>query len=350
MRIDRRSVLLSPAVALPLLSSSQEAGAERGGAMHDSVILRSYGAALDGTTDDSAALQRALDICLRGQPARPLIVDGPCRLERSVFIDRPVDSTRGVFRIIGQGGFGGFLAAGNFPLFDSRLVHPTAPLSEHIWFQNIRFEALAEAEKAIALSDKFLRVQFQDCEFERIRALLSTKYAQEWSFSRCIVKRWPGVFFSSHGGYHVTSTGSKYQNGSGTVFEIADPDLRDAGCVGCAFHQDITEANTGSFLRATIVQGLSIAGLYSEGNYGPTLDFDSSAPNRGINVSGSMFAPQDSNKLDSKFFDIRWGIIEAGHASGNFSTGRLHHHRGPTSSSLVVLGDYAKLQLTHRAI
>lgn len=347
MNVDRRSALLVPA-ALPLIGAARPPAAGASDNRYGALDIRHFGAKLDGTTDDSEALQRAIDACLRDGPARPLAINGPCRLERSAIIDRPVDKTRGVFRIVGGGRFGGFIAAGDFPMFDSRLVHPSAPLSEHIWFQNIRFEALPAANKAMVMTGKFLRVQFQDCEFERIRALATSIYAQEWHFSRCIVLRWPGVFFDSSGGYHVTSTASKYQNGSGHVFQIVDPDLKDAGCVGCAFHQDITEANAGSYLRAAIVQGLSVSGLYSEGNSGPTLDFEHNAPNRGISVTGCMFAPQTENKANPGFFEIRWGRIEAGHAGGNFTTGRLHHHRGTRPSALAVLGDYAELQLIQR--
>lgn len=349
MRLDRRLLLLSPATALPLVKAPQGPARQTAANMSGSVALRSHGAALDGITNDSGALQLAVNECLQSTPARPLVVDGPCRLERPVFIDRPVDRTRGVFRIVGEGSFGGFLAAGNFPLFDSRLTHPTAPLSEHVWFENVRFEALAAARLAMALSDKFLRVQFHDCEFEGIKAVSGKRYAQEWQFSRCIAQRWSGPFFSSHGGYHVTSTGSKFQNGGGHVFEIVEPALQNAGCVGCSFHQNITEANAGAFLKAAIVQGLSIAGLYSEGNSGSTLDFDNAAPNRGISVSGSFFAPQDQNNARPDFFDILWGRIEAGFASGNFSTGQLHHHRAPTPSALTIQGDYAKLKLVHAA-
>lgn len=347
MIVDRRQILTSPAALVPFVPSSLRAMAmDKADNAHDPVFLHDLGAKLDGLTDDSAALQRAVDICLAVNPARPLIVQGPCRVERSVLIDRPVDKTHGVFRVIGQGAKGGFVVAGNFALFDSNLDNPSAPLSEHVWFQSIRFEAIETAPKATCLSDKFLRVQFHDCEFERIRALNGKKYAQEWHFSRCIVRRWTGSFFSSHGGYHIISTGGKYQNGAGTVFEIADPKLSAAGCIGCAFHQDIAEANTGSFLKAAIVRGLSVSGLYWEGNYGPAIDMDTSAPNQGVSVSGCMFVPQDENKAIKDFFDIKWGFIEAGHSGGNYSSGRLHHHRAANAGSLVIAGDYAALQLT----
>ncbi len=344
--ITRRQILLSPVAALPVAPALQQIiSAAQSVSTFEAVRLREFGAKLDGLSDDSDALQKAVDACLYGTPVRPLLVEGPCRVGRSILINRPVDQTRGVFRIIGQGSYGGFLVAGNFPLFDSNLSNISAPLSEYLWFQNIRFEALANAPNATTLSDAFLRVQFHHCEFEQIKALAGKKYAQEWKFSHCIVRRWPGAFFSSYGGYHITSTSTKYQNGGGNVFELADPKLRDAGCVGCAFHQDIVEASNGSFLKAAVVRGLSIAGLYSEGNYGPTLDLDNAAVNRGVSVTGAMFAPQEQRKADSDFFDIRWGRIEGGHAGGNFSSGRLHHHRSTSPSSLIVSGDYAALDL-----
>lgn len=348
--ISRRSLVLSSATGLALLPAGQGRLAGKADPTDvGSLFLSQFGAALDGTTDDSGALQRAVDACLKASPAHSLIVDGPCRLERSVFIDRPVDRTRGVFRVIGAGPFGGFIGAGNFAIFDSRLSHATAPMSEHIWFKDIRFEAVATAPLAQAMSDKFLRVRFLDCEFERIRALAGSKYAQEWHFSRCLAQRWSGVFFLAYGGYHIVSNESKYQNGGGDVFRIVDPALQNAGCVGSSFHQDVAEANTGSFLKAAVVQGLSVAGLYSEGNHGPTLHFDNAAANRGISVTGCMFASKDENKARSDFFDILWGRIEAGHASGNYSTGRLHYHRAASPTALTISGDYAAMQLVKEA-
>jgi len=349
MSINRRLLLLSPAVTLPLLSTARGEAQGSSGSTRATMLLSSFGAKLDGIADDSAALQRAVDACLTSAPACPLVIDGVCRVERPVYIDRRVDRTRGVFRIIGSGAFGGFVVAGNFALFDSRLLHASQPTSEHIWFQSIRFERTPSAPLATALSDKFLRVQFHECEFEAIKVLNADRYAQEWHFSRCIAQRWPGAFFSSHGGYHIISQGGKYQNGGGAVFNIVDPTLNSAGCVGCSFHQDVTESNSGSFIRAAVVQGLSVAGLYSEGNHGPTLDFDNAAPNRGISVTGSMFARKDEDRGSSDLFDIRWGRIEAGHAAGNYSTGRLHLHRSSTDGELHIAGDFAILELVRRA-
>lgn len=348
MPIDRRLLLFSPAAALPLITIPQTTWGGIPDEHDDRILLSDFDAKLDGVSDDSAALQRAINACLLTTPARPLYVNGQCRVEKSIFIDRRVDATRGIFRIIGSNVFGGFLIVGNFPLFDSRLDHPTEPRSEHIWFQNIRFEGLSSTPNAAALSDKFLRVQFHDCEFERIKALAGTKYAQEWHFSRCIAQRWEGSFFTSRGAYHVISSGGKYQNGGGAVFNIADPSLQSAGCVGCAFHQDIAESNSGPFIKAAVLCGLSVAGLYSEGNHGPTLDFDNNAPNRGVNITGCAFAPKNEDKKNVDLFDIRWGRIEAGHASGNYSTGRLHSHRAMTSTALSVQGDFANIELMRR--
>lgn len=344
MHVNRRSALLSPTLALPLISTSG-VSEETKSPLSGAVILRNVGARLDGATDDSKALQAAILLCLSQQPARPLIVDGPCYVGKTVFIDRMVDKMRGIFRIVGLGHFGGFIVAGDFPLFDSNLEHKTQPMSEHIWFENIRFEASMGAQSATVMSDRFLRIRFNHCEFEGIKVLSGKKYAQEWHFAGCLAQRWPGILFQSYGGYHIVSHNGKYQNGGGTVFEIFDPSLLGAGCVGCSFHQDVAESNTGSFLKAAVIQGLSISGLYSEGNEGPALDFDSRAPNRGISISGSMFSPKQEKKLDKQFFDIHWGRIEAGYASGNFSTARLHYCRKENARYLTVQGDYAAIVL-----
>lgn len=348
MPLNRRSLFLTPVATLPFHGSAASPSDLSQMLARGTVNPRLFGAICDGISDDSVAVQRAINACLAEKLPKSLLLDGPCRIHTPIFIDRPVDRTEGIFRIFG-GGSGRLISAGNFPLFDSNLKAVSGPSSEHIWFDQVAFESPSDASHSTVMTDKFLRIQFHGCEFDRIRALSGTIYAQEWKFSRCVARRWPDAFFSSKGGYHVTSSGSKYQNGSGTVFRVIDESLQEAGCVGCSFHQDVVEANTGSFLRAAIVQGLSIAGLYSEGNYGPTIDIDTRAPNKGVSITGCMFAPQEANKADENFFDIRWGRIEGGHAGGNYSTGRLHHHRAASLSGLAIAGDYAALQLSRHA-
>jgi hypothetical protein len=93
-----------------------------------------------------------------------------------------------------------------------------------------------------------------------------------------------------------------------------------------------------------LVQGLSIAGLYSEGNGGHTLSFGSKGPNRGVNVSGCFFAPQAGNKGLPDFFDIDWGRTIAGFSSGNTSLGGLHDN-AMTGAGFVSAGDHSEGKL-----
>lgn len=340
-----RRGLLTAALAVPLGTASAACAAK---AEPQTLIdPRLFGAKCDGIADDSAAVQEAIDTCLSSDPPPMLVVTGPLRITRTLAIKRPVDKSKGRFRIVGTGGAAGFVTDRPIALFGAGGRVGRLPASEFVAFEDVRFEASDADLGARVMTGEFLRVEFAGCDFHAIRCVDSPIFAQEWRFYRCVARYWKGSFFRSRGGYNVVSHGGKYQHGSGRVFEIADPS-GGSGCVGCSFHQDIVEASLGPFLEASLVQGLSIAGLYSEGNAGPTLRFGSNGPNRGVNVSGCFFAPQDANKRRGDFFDIEWGRTVAGAASGNAALGGLHDNAqvGPGFASS---GDHTEGRLFRAA-
>lgn len=304
---------------------------------------RLFGAICDSVTDDSAAVQAAIDKCLESDPPLMLTITGRLRITRTLIIKRPVDRSKGRFRIVGAGGAPTFVTDRPIALFGAGGQVGKVPTSEFVMFENVRFEASDGDLRARVMTGEFLRVEFAGCDFHAIRCLDSAIFAQEWRFHRCVARYWKGSFFRAAGGYAIMSHGGKYQHGVGRVFEILDP-TGGSGCVGCSFHQDIVEASLGPFVDAALVQGLSIAGLYSEGNAGPTLRFGSKGPNRGVNISGCFFAPQETNKRLAGFFDIEWGQTVAGFSSGNTALGGLHDN-AQAGPGLASSGDHAEGRL-----
>lgn len=336
-----RRGLLTAALIAPL-GASGAACAARADAQ-SLIDPRLFGAACDGVADDSATVQTAIDKCLEHDPPLMLVVTGRLRITRTLIIKRPVDRSKGRFRIVGVSGAPAFVTDRPIAMFGAGERVGKVPTSEFVAFENVRFEASHGDVGASVMTGEFLRVEFTSCDFHAIRCLDSPIFAQEWRFYRCVARYWKGSFFRAAGGYAIVSHGGKYQHGVGRVFEIFDP-TGGAGCVGCSFHQDIVEASLGPFLDASLVQGLSIAGLYSEGNGGPTLRFGSNGPNRGINVSGCFFAPQDANKRLDNFFDIEWGRTVAGFTSGNTALGGLHDNT-QAEPGLISSGDHTEGRL-----
>lgn len=311
---------------------------------HNFVDATQFGAKCDGKTDDSAAIQKAINACISAHSPSPLLIRGPCRIDKSIIIDRPVDTSLDELVVVGLGRQAGFYLSRPITLFDSSLGGGSRPQSEYIRFENISFVSKNANGDAFVMSGKFLRVKFVKCHFYKIKCVESNIYTQEWRFENCIVRWWDGIFFKSAGGYNIVSHGTKYQNG-GSVFSITDKTARIAGCVGCSFIQDIYEGCTGEFLRANSVLGLSVAGLYAEGNAKSSLIFDGPGTNRGINISGSFFAPPEWTRDDQDFFEIRWGNTISGHSSGNYCTTKLHDDGYLSPGCLFSIGDYAEISL-----
>jgi hypothetical protein len=226
------------------------------------VNVLDFGAIGDGVTNDTAAVQAAINFCLASTQARTLVIPSQCYLGSSLTIDRLVDTTTSEFRIVGIGPNAGFKVNGINAFTSTLALVGVQPQSEYVTFEGIRFDGNADVA-SFAFTERFLRMRFLNCDFAGIRGLNATTFAQEWSFERCRVRNAPAAFFSSQGAYYINSHGSKYQNNTGTIFAINHSTFA-TGVVGCSFVQDTVEANSVGWLRAGQIYGLLIAGIYSE--------------------------------------------------------------------------------------
>ena len=303
-----------------------------------SLDVRQFGARCDGRSDDSDALEAALAAAARVPLPPPIMIPGPCRLDRSVRVRRPVDATKAVLRIVGSGPGAGFVSGLQRPMFVGELARDGSPGTEFLRFEAIRFEAGIPSAGPV-MSGDFLRIVFAFCEFIGIACLASDRYAQEWRFINCLARGWRGTFFRSAGGYGVTSTSSKYQFG-GAAFRIVDPTLLKSGCVGCSFVQDIFEGSTGPFLEFELGKGVAVTGLYSEANEKPTIMVGGHALSTGISVSGCFFGTREDNRAAPGFAEIHWNKVNGAVSSGNTALGRLHH-RDARAANLVSQGDHS---------
>ena len=139
--------------------------------LRETVSVTRFGAVCDGITDDSTAVQKAVNYCATFTRWPALRVPGRCLLASSVNIDRPVNGQTSEFRIIGEGPGAGFYTTGNVNMFDSTLATTTDPQSEFITFENIQFQSSSFFNTSYVLTPKFLRVKFINCFFYLIRCM-----------------------------------------------------------------------------------------------------------------------------------------------------------------------------------
>ena len=304
------------------------------------VNVLDFGAVCDGVADDSAAVQAAINYCLTPTEAYSLVIPGPCRLASSLIIDRLVDTSTSDFRIIGMGPNAGFKVNGIAAFTSSLAPVGGQPQSEYVTFEGIRFNGSANTASYV-MTERMFRIRFLNCDFVGIRCLNASTFAQEWSFERCRVRNAPDNWFDSQGAYYVNSHGSKYQNNTGTIFDLHH-NTYAFGVVGCSFVQDTIENNSVGWLRAGQIYGLLISGIYSEKNDKsassiPLIDLTVTmgGVNRGVAIIGSQFDPTAANRADANFYDILWGT-GGGFSAGNGCTGNLHDNSAVNQIDLIT--------------
>ena len=333
----RRGMLLT----LAGLSAIRAQGTKKAGnfppATEDWLDVRGFGARCDGRSDDAAAVEATINAALVNPLPPPIAIPGVCYLNRSVRVRRPVDTTKAVLRFVGAGPGAGFKTARAHPMFVGEASKDGSPGTEFLRFEAIRFDG-SGASTGPVMNGDFLRITFAFCEFLGIACLLSDQYAQEWRFIGCLARGWRGPFFSSAGGYGVTSSNSKYQFG-GAAFKLVDPTLRKSGCVGCSFVQDIYEGSVGPFLEFELGKGVSVSNLYAEDIEKSTIVIGSRARSEGISVNGSFFGTRPDNVKSSLFAEIVWNNVSGAVSIGNVATGRLHN-RDDRTAGFVSLGDH----------
>ena len=311
------------------------------------VNIKDFGAACDGVTNDTAAVQAAIDFCAaNGWPT--MVVPGKTYITESVNIDREVDTTTDEFYIIGQGPNGGFYTDEAISIFSSTFAITNAPLSEFITFQNIRFAADSADTGAYCLDgNKFLRVRFTGCYFYKINCAYTNNYLQQYYVDTCNIRQTKGWFLESDTGGAFSLAGSVFNlNWTDNLFEKGSRGVAETGFIKAAYQ----------------VAGSNFVGGVFQGSYGPFYD---SARTVGVNFSGIYFELNtdqeiklgvcDASSITGCLFDnpIAQGDKYCVNASGvvnlfsggNYATNKLYFSppttMGTSNSGLVSVGDYA---------
>lgn len=292
------------------------------------VNVLDFGAICDGTTDDTTAVQTAINFCLANN--RDMVVPGLAKLTASLNINRAVDSSAAdnFFTISSDNG-GGFIVSTAVAMFSSSLPYVAAGVSQLIKFDNLIFESSDPALAAYVLDgNKYIRTQFVGCSFRKIKCLDVTgagKLTQSIYFFNCQGRRWQGTFFGSR----FTSFDIKVH---GCLFEAGGECFKLVSAVGCSFVQNNIEGMTGGPIVVDGSQGLTIAGNYFEGS---PLDIDLNLGSHlGVSLTGNYFGGTVPTGAEAVF----WNIAENSNSTGNYSSQKLHNF---TAASKCVVNDYA---------
>jgi len=300
------------------------------GSITQGINVKSFGAVCDGITDDTAAVQAAINYCAANNWPT-LLVTGKCKITSSLIINRLVDQNSDEFVIMGIGPDAGFYTAGNVVIFNSTLPYTTAPQSEFVTFENIRFESSSFFNGSYVLSPNFLRIKFQNCVFFLIRCILSPIYAQTIYFLNCNIRNNPPNFINVTGSYDIKFTQCIIENGF-TIVRCVDV---ARGTNGLSFTSCVIEGIQGSICDITGASGFALTNCHLEGNFTPEFNFFAGGvTNKSICITGNyIYNPNGPT--------MYYGPTEYVFSAGNTVFPNRFHDNAIQCVSLISTADYA---------
>ena len=293
-----------------------------------------FGAIGDGKTDDTAAVQAAINYCL-SDPNNPipLLISGVVHLTASLIINLPAGYARSPFRIIGLGKSAGFSVSSAITMFDTTIPFTATPVAEMVTFSNIVFQSSDPALAAFVMTAKFLVVNFLECVFRGIKAANATTYFQTWKFVGGSVWAWEGTFFkTTDAAYDILFDHVEFEGAGfgGSGISLARP--TQVRLVDNSF-----EAGVAFFYCATGT-GLTITGNYLEGNSGVDIVVSDSTVNGAYSIGVNLASNLHIN--NGATYPVVTGVAY-GRGASNVSTGNLYDDTNLGAGTWLSIADYA---------
>lgn len=314
------------------------------------VSPRQFGAGGAGLTDDTQAVQDAINYCLSlttplvggASPIPNLLVDGYFKIRSTIKINRPENQT-GIFRIAGFGVVGGFMTTDPITMFSTDYVgsvqnnHPTSQLSNMIRFENVQSTS-TNPDAYVINANKFVRVDFYGCYWNGIKHTKSygNDYVQSMTLERAFVRGVTGKFFDCYDAYDVHING-RFEACSDTVINVQHE------AHGCNLGDDKTLVqNCYRFANIANGKGAKITAKYAEAI---TNHFAVIGVADGVSVKDCYIASTDTNGADPNYYEIVVGESIAFEGSGNKFSHRGYEFTGTQKNAVVGAGDKAGVQL-----
>lgn len=290
--------------------------------------------------DVSAAVQKAVDHCLLN--SKDLTVEGLCRIDTPVNINRPVNGSSDEFHIIGVNSKGGFWTSQPINIFSSSIpgFTPGGASSEFVVFDKVRFEASVNTLNCFAVDgNAFLRIKFNFCYWRKIRNAYTSNFFQSWYFIAPNVRKLHGIWMEAGIG------GDSYVGLDGFAFDIhvTDPIFEEGDMAGQSAGFKFAGQWNGGSIKGGLYQGQT--GPFVEVIGGGTVLFEGTyfeAVVQSCFKLGRMYAAAfNGNRFgtgtDPAYWPIDCQTAYTVVGTGNFSEGNIY--KSSTMQSTRTLND-----------
>ena len=310
--------------------------------LREQVSVKDFGAVCDGSTDDTAAVQAAVNYCSPFDI--DLLVPGMCKINPAVMviINRAVGAHDKQFRIIGVNG-GGFLLTTTGAMFTSSTAFTTDPVSEMVCFENINFQSPGGATGYYVLNDgRFLRMKFSGCTFQSINMLKlagSCNYIQSIYTYDCNIRHITGLFID------VPSLGVSFDfHFRGNICEAISGSFIRIGFPQASYVTgNLIEGVAGTALIFNGCQGFSIHSNYFEANI-TDIDMTGTQLLSGLDIRGNAYSR--ASYAWAVNYAVLWGTNRSACVTeGNFTDGKMHSF-SPNNSVGVRMNDTATVTVS----
>jgi hypothetical protein len=212
-------------------------------------------------------------------------------------------------------------------MFSSSIPITNAPVSENIRFDGVRFEGDTAFNAYAVDGMAFLRIQFFNCYFQKIKLCVSTNNLQSWNLVGNTFWRWKGnIMWCATGGVGILSGEATDIHFTDNRFEAgfaSDNNVLVVGrhLVGSDFKGNLYEGTgCGYFLYTSNCEGVLVSGNYFEGTFiTPILSLNSSYS---VSILSNLFIVNNLS-LDGAFTGsitgttltvtaVTWGTVQVG--------------------------------------
>jgi hypothetical protein len=292
-----------------------------------------FGAKGDATTDDKTAIQNTINYCLSFTKPKPMMLTALHFVSASLIVNRAIGGSAAAsdFNIIGLGSGAGF-TANAITIIDSDITTTDTPVSCNLAFQFVTFIGGGDAN-TIAVSWKYVRVNFESCRFNIIRCVQAPLYLQSWRWHHCSALSWPGLFCSCL----VTYYDCHWDN---NTFESGGDGIKsfNGGFDGSSITNNLFE-NSGQFFFQNTGLGTTITGNYTEGN--SKQDYVLSDPSNGGFHRGTVFQGNYAGLNTHGLYNVVVGDARGMIAGGNYNDDKMYDTTFTSPHGMKSIGDYA---------